>query len=63
MKMVVEGFYTTKSAYLLAQKAGVDMPIVNEAYQILFEGKSARDAVINLMCRDKRHESEKSLLI
>ena len=63
VKMVVEGFYTTKSAYLLAQKAGVDMPIVNEAYKVLFEGKSAREAVINLMCRDKKHESEKSLLI
>ena len=63
VKMVVEGFYTTKSAYLLAKKAGVDMPIVNEAHKVLFEGKPARDAVVNLMCRDKRHESEKSLLI
>ncbi len=62
VKMVVEGFYTTKSAYLLAKRAGVEMPIVEEAHKILFEGKPARDAVLNLMLRDKKHESEKSLL-
>ena len=63
VKMVVEGFYTTKSAYLLAQRAGVDMPIINEAHKILFEGKPARNAVLDLMCRDKKHESEKSLFV
>ena len=63
VKMVVEGFYTTKTAYALAKKAGVDMPIVEQAYKILFEGKPAKDAVLELMCRDKKHESEKSLLI
>lgn len=63
VKMVVEGFYTTKSAYALSKKMGVDMPIVTETHKILFEGKPAKDAVLNLMCRDKRHESEKSLLI
>lgn len=62
VKMVVEGFYTTKSAYLLAKRAGVEMPIVEEAHKILFEGKPARDAVLNLMQRDKKHETEKSLL-
>lgn len=62
VKMVVEGFYTTKSAYLLAKRAGVEMPIVEEAHKILFEDKVARDAVLNLMRRDKKHESEKSLL-
>ncbi len=63
VQMVVEGFYTTKSAYALAQKTGVDMPIVGEAHKILFEGKPAKDAVLNLMCREKKHESEKSLLV
>ena len=62
VKMVVEGFYTTKSAYLLAKRSGVEMPIVEEAHKILFEGKPARDAVLNLMQRDKKHETEKSLL-
>ena len=62
VKMVVEGFYTTKSAYLLAKRAGVEMPIVEEAHKILFEGKPARDAVLNLMQRDKKHETEESLL-
>ncbi|MBE7028313.1 MAG: NAD(P)H-dependent glycerol-3-phosphate dehydrogenase [Ruminococcaceae bacterium] len=63
IEMVVEGFYTTKSAYILSQRTGVDMPIVTETYKILFENKPAKDAVLNLMCRDKKHESEKNLLI
>lgn len=62
VKMVVEGFYTTKAAYALAQKMGVEMPITEEAYKVLFENKPAKDAVLNLMCRDKRHESEQNLM-
>lgn len=49
MKMVAEGINTTKSAYQLAQKYGVTMPIVREIYAVLFEGKEPRQAVTDLM--------------
>ncbi len=58
VKMVVEGVYTTKAAYALAKKYDVEMPITEQAYAVLFEGKSPRQAVMELMCRDKRHEKE-----
>ncbi|MDR7869865.1 MAG: NAD(P)H-dependent glycerol-3-phosphate dehydrogenase [Tissierellaceae bacterium] len=56
--MVVEGIKTTKSAYELANKYGVDMPITRELYGVLFEGKSVEDSVLNLMGRDKKYEME-----
>lgn len=56
MKMVAEGVATTKSAYLLAQRTGVDMPIVNAVHQILFEGKDSREATRLLMTRDMKEE-------
>lgn len=58
VKMVVEGVKTTKSVYELSNKINIEMPITNELYKILYEGKSARDAVMELMLRDKRHETE-----
>lgn len=58
VNMVVEGVFATKEAYKLAQKYKVEMPIVEEAHKVLFEGKSARDAVMSLMTREKRHELE-----
>lgn len=56
--MVVEGIKTTKSAYQLAKKYGVDMPITEELYEVLYEGKSVKESVPNLMGRDKKHEME-----
>ncbi len=58
VKMVVEGINTTKSVYELSQKIGIEMPITSELYKILYEGKGPRDAVFDLMLRDKRHETE-----
>lgn len=49
MKMVAEGVYTTESAYALSQKHKVKMPIVHEIHRVLFEGKSPRQAVMDLM--------------
>ena len=40
--MVVEGIKTTKSAYQLAKKYGVDMPITEELYEVLYEGNPLR---------------------
>ena len=60
--MVVEGVRTCRAAKELADKVGVEMPIVNEAYKVLFEGMSAKEAVANLMGRAKKHETEKAFL-
>lgn len=54
--MVVEGVNTATAAYKLAQKYKVSMPITSEAYKVLFEGKSAKTAVVDLMTRDKTCE-------
>lgn len=56
VNMVVEGVATTKPAYELAKRLGVSMPITNQAYSILFEGKDPRYAVVDLMTRDKKTE-------
>jgi len=56
--MVVEGYYCTRTAYRLAQQKGVDMPIVTQAYQVLYEGKDPAQALLDLMGRPRRWESE-----
>lgn len=56
VRMVVEGVYTTEPVYRLSSQMNVEMPITNEAYEILFNGKDARQAVVDLMSRDKTHE-------
>lgn len=56
--MVVEGVNTTKAAFNLALIKNVEMPIVNETYQVLFKNKSPRIAVADLMLRSKTHEIE-----
>ena len=43
--MTVEGYLCAKSAHELAQKARVDMPIIEQAYQVLYEGKSPQDGI------------------
>jgi glycerol-3-phosphate dehydrogenase (NAD(P)+) len=48
---VAEGVKTTKSAYDLGVKLGVDMPITSEVYQILYETKAPRQALVDLMAR------------
>lgn len=56
VKMVVEGVYSAKAGLQLARKYGVSMPIVEEVNRILFEDKPASEAVVDLMCRDRRVE-------
>ncbi|OOF67918.1 NAD(P)H-dependent glycerol-3-phosphate dehydrogenase [Rodentibacter caecimuris] len=53
---VVEGFFNTKETYLLAQRQGVEMPITEQIYQILFGGKSAKDVVLALLGRERKEE-------
>ena len=57
VKMVVEGVYSAKAAKGLAEKYEVEMPIIEEVNKVLFEGKAASEAVIDLMLRDKKLES------
>ena len=52
----VEGYYAAGSVYALAQKIGVEMPIVEAAYQVLYQNVSASDAVAQLLHRQKRPE-------
>ena len=56
MRMVAEGVKSSESVYLLARRLGVDMPIVEKAYQILHENKPARQAVTELMARNLKAE-------
>ena len=58
VKMVVEGVYSAKAAMGLAKKYGVDLPIIEQVNQALFENKPVKDAVYELMTRDKRAESD-----
>lgn len=58
MTMVAEGVRTTRSARELARRHKVEMPIVEEVYAMLFEGRSAREAVENLMLRDPKAERD-----
>jgi glycerol-3-phosphate dehydrogenase (NAD(P)+) len=57
MDDVAEGITTTQSVYAEAQRRGIDMPITTEVFQILFEDKSPRTAVTDLMLRDPKVES------
>lgn len=56
--MVVEGARTTQAAYFLARKLKVEMPIVEQAYKILFTGADPYQAVKDLMQRGRTHEIE-----
>lgn len=56
--MTVEGYKCAKAAYGMAQRAGVEMPIITEVYKVLYEGKDPHSAIRDLMGRPKRHESE-----
>ena len=56
--MVVEGVKATKSAYQLAGKLNIEMPITNELYGVLYEKKDVSQSVNNLMIRTKKHEME-----
>lgn len=53
---VAEGINTARAVKKLADCAGLEMPIVNEVNAVLYEGKSARDAVSDLMSRPLREE-------
>ena len=53
---VVEGYYAANAAHELSQKTGVETPICDEAYKILYEGKKPIDSLKELMSRTPRPE-------
>ena len=57
---VVEGYYAAANARTLAQKVGVEMPIAQAAYEVLYEGRDVHGVVTDLMTRSKRSEHDES---
>ena len=56
MTMVAEGVRTARAARELAERQGIEMPIVEEVYALLYEDRPPRDAVENLMLREPKPE-------
>lgn len=56
VQMVVEGVYSAKAAMELAEKYQIQMPIIEQVNKVLFDGKSAAQAVKELMLRDRKEE-------
>ena len=55
---VVEGYYAAKSAYELGKRQGIDMPITQAAYKVLYEDADVKETFSALMNRDKKSERE-----
>ncbi|MEN6446050.1 MAG: NAD(P)H-dependent glycerol-3-phosphate dehydrogenase, partial [Candidatus Cloacimonas sp.] len=56
MEMVAEGVTTTRSVFLLSRQLQVEMPIVEEVYQVLYADKEPKQAIIELMTRELKAE-------
>jgi len=56
MNMVAEGVKTTRSAWNLAKRVGVEMPILDQVYQVLYQDKPCEDAVKDLLARSLKEE-------
>jgi glycerol-3-phosphate dehydrogenase (NAD(P)+) len=56
MNAVAEGVLTARSVYQIATERSIDMPIATQVYRVLFEGKSPRDATVELMQRPLKVE-------
>ena len=55
---VVEGYYAARSAWELSRRQGVAMPICQAAYSVLYEDADPREAVLSLLRRQRRAETE-----
>lgn len=54
---VVEGVYSAKAARALAEKYSTPLPIIEEVNRVLFEKKDPKEAVMDLMLRDRKMEN------
>lgn len=59
---VVEGYYATATGKEMANRLGVEMPITESVYRVLYQGKSVQEAYQEMMCRKKNHEVEDAWL-
>ena len=57
VNQVVEGVYSAKAALKLGQKYNVELPIIEKVNEVLFEGKTAKEAMLDLLIREKTEES------
>jgi glycerol-3-phosphate dehydrogenase (NAD(P)+) len=53
---IVEGYRNTKEVYMLAERMNVEMPIVEQVYQVLYCGKNAKSAASDLLSRERKFE-------
>ncbi|MEH8016028.1 NAD(P)H-dependent glycerol-3-phosphate dehydrogenase [Rheinheimera muenzenbergensis] len=53
---VVEGYRNAREVYNLAQRVGVEMPITEQIYQVLYQNKDVKLAAVDLLGREKRDE-------
>ena len=58
IQQVVEGVKAAKAVHEVAENLGIEMPIVNQVYSILYKGVTPRDAVEALMNRQLKAESD-----
>lgn len=58
MGMIVEGVYTTKAAYELAQERQIEMPITEAIYDVIYNHKDVSSTVKNIMLREHKSEQE-----
>ena len=58
VKMVVEGVYSAKAAMALAENYQVALPLIEQVYEVLFADKPVKQAVSELMLRDKKVEHD-----
>ena len=56
VKMIVEGVYSAKAAKGLADKYNIEVPIITEVNNILFNNKNPRESLLDLMRRDSKEE-------
>lgn len=59
---VVEGYYASASAHALAEKMGIEMPIAEAAYRVLYEGAGVQDTIDSLMRRERGAEVDETWL-
>jgi glycerol-3-phosphate dehydrogenase (NAD(P)+) len=58
MTMVAEGVKTSRAVHLLAERLGVEMPLVEAVYRILYDGLIPKEAIRKLMARELKDELE-----
>lgn len=57
-KIVVEGYYTVSAAYHLSKKLGIEMPITEELYKIIYEGKNIQASLQDIISREYKEEDQ-----